>query len=330
MSQTQVALESGANIEAVRLAEQGLAREIAEPIMEWVEFLGLDSVELGRRYQQWRASTLRGAPALLELIFVGRHKRVALKRLEREPPGVVFRSYRQRAGISAAQVVRALGVRPESYRMWEAGKNSPTVNRALAVTGWTGAAEFSSTASKDAADDDFYGPVPKARRVGPSPRARRVDNYCSLAPKDEPVDSSPRLQSRRAEDFYRTPKVRPPEVVDPPASKDEPADFNPRIQDSFGFYRAVKALHAEVVDPPSPKDQPARRQHPVDVHCSRHNVRAHPGVTPVVSCQPEGRYRAVNEDGPVMGNVTACAITAANDAHFAALYTGGTFYVGRL
>lgn len=244
MSQTQLAMESGASILAIRAVEQGLAKEIAEPILEWVTFLGLNSLDLSRRYQEWRKSFRGDAAELLERVFRGRRGHLVFRRLQIEPPGAVFRSYRRLAGISIADIVRVLGVEPRIYDGWEAGRNAPQVSRALTKTGWTGAAPFAKA-------------VPKAA---------------------SPVR-----------------KVKPASPVRPTAP-------------------LAAAQLAEL----SPSELAPRR-------CDRHSVVAYPGVIPTFPCEAGRRYRAVSEDGSVKGNVTPCAIRAANDAHFATRYTGSAF-----
>ncbi|MFJ1755462.1 helix-turn-helix domain-containing protein [Kitasatospora sp. NPDC088134] len=207
---------------------------MAEPILQWVEFLGLNSVQLSRHYRDWRDSFRGNATGLLGDIFKGCHDHLVFRRLQNEPPGVVFRSYRRRAGVPVAEVVRALGVERRVYGEWESGHNAPQVSRALTETGWIGAELF----------------------------AREV-----------PKTSRPVGEARRA-------KSAPPTG-------------------------------------------------PIPLRCERHSVSAHPEVVPVVACEEGRRYRAVSEDGTARGNLTPCAIIAANDAYFASRYTGKGFCAAR-
>lgn len=232
MSQTQLAMESGASIHAVQAAERGLAKEIAEPILDWAEILGLNSLDLSRRYQDWRAAFCGDATELLDRVFEGRRAHLVFRRLQHEPPGVVFRSYRRLAGISVAEVARALGVELQIYEGWEKGRNAPQVSRALTETGWISAAPFAKA-------------VPKPPR--------------------------PTRNTERTE---------------------------------------VPAL-----------------SEPISLRCDLHGVVAHPGVFPAIPCKTGARYQAASEDGVVKGNLTPCAIRAANDAHFASSYTGKGFRV---
>jgi hypothetical protein len=41
-------------------AELGTARDIAEPILEWADLVGIDSLGLSRRYREWKKGVDQG------------------------------------------------------------------------------------------------------------------------------------------------------------------------------------------------------------------------------------------------------------------------------
>ncbi|MFD8483176.1 helix-turn-helix transcriptional regulator [Kitasatospora sp. NPDC059673] len=150
LTQTQLAMEAGASISAVQSAELGTARDIAEPILEWADLLGIDSLGLSRRYREWKKGIDRGgalhrnAAEVLNRVFFGRRESTVIKQLRTQAAGVVFCSCRKRAGMTSTEVARALGITAYTFRAWESGKSSPSVDRALAASGWDHAYLFTS------------------------------------------------------------------------------------------------------------------------------------------------------------------------------------------
>jgi hypothetical protein len=87
--------------------------------------------------------------------------------------------------------------------------------------------------------------------------------------------------------------------------------------------RSVTSRPAQSAKIPAAQSSGGRGSSP----CHWHRVSLHPEAVLELVCEWDGRYRAVSIDGSAEGNTVPCAVQAANDAHFAAEYTGKPFRV---